>query len=131
MGLDSGAPKPKRPNARNSLQQGFPKNAPRVLVYDALADFNRNFEQMLQDLARLATLNLFTERWQRRAFEACRATLEEARVWANFELIEVLHQREEREWVRFARIRQRAEKQSTPDDVLLPQPNAGKSMRRK
>jgi hypothetical protein len=53
------------------------------------------------------------------------------RAWANFEVIEVLHQREEREWVRFARIRQRAEKQSAPDDVLPAQPNTGNSRRRK
>jgi hypothetical protein len=31
----------------------------------------------------------------------------ETRAWTNFEVIEVLHQREEREWVRFGRIRQR------------------------
>jgi len=124
--------KSKRPSTKKSLQQGFPKNAPKVLVYEALAGFNRNFEQVLLDLDRLATLDLFTERWQRRAFKACRATLEEMRAWANFELIEVLHQREEKEWVRFARIRKRAEKQSAPDDVLLtPQPNTGKSLRRK
>ena len=97
-----------------------------------LSGFNRNFEQVLKDLERLETLDLFPHRWQRRAFKACRATLEETRAWANFELIEVLYQREEREWVRFARLRQRAEKQSAPDDVLLPaRPNTGKSRRRK
>jgi hypothetical protein len=96
------------------------------------AGCNRNFEQALQDLERLATLDLFTDRWQRRAFKACRATMEETRAWTNFEVIEVIHQREEREWVRFARIRQKAEKQSTPDDVSPPrQQNAGKSLRRK
>ena len=83
--------KPKRLNTKNSLQQGFPKNAPKVMVYEALAGFNRNFEQVLEDLERLATLDLFTERWQRRAFKACRATLEEMRASANFEVIEVLH----------------------------------------
>jgi hypothetical protein len=126
-------PKPKKPNTKKALQQGFPKNVPRVLVYEALAGFNRSFEQVLQDLERLATLDLFTERWQRKAFKACRATLEEMRAWASFEFIEVLYQGEEREWVRFARIRRRAEKkQSVPDDVPLPhQPNTGKSLRRK
>jgi hypothetical protein len=124
--------KPKRPPTANSLHQGFPKNTPKVLVYEALAGFNRSFEQVLQELERLATLDLFPDRWQRRVFKACRATLEETRAWANFELIEVLHQREEREWVHFARIRKQAEKKSAPDDVLLPrQPNTGKSRRRK
>ena len=125
-------PKPKRPNTKNSLHQGFPKNTPKGPVYDALAGFNRNFEQVLQDLERLATLDLFPEWWRRRVFKASQATLEETRAWVNFELIEVLYQREEREWVHFARLRKRAEKQSAPDDVLLPrQPNTGKSRRRK
>jgi len=124
--------KPKRPNTKDSLPQGSPKNAPKVLAYEALAGFNRNFEQVLEDLERRATLDLFSERWQRRAFKACRATLQETRAWANFELIEALYQREEKEWVRFARIRKRAEKRFAPDDVLLPpQLNAGKSLRRK
>jgi hypothetical protein len=124
-------PKPKRPNTKKSLQQGFPKKAPRVLIYEALAGFNRSFEQALQDLEELATL-LFTDRWQRKAFKACRPSLEEMRAWANFEVIELLHQREERDWVRFARIRQRAEKQSAPDDVVIPlSPHTGKSLRRK
>jgi hypothetical protein len=124
--------KPKRLNTKNSPHEGFPKNAPKVLVYQALAGFNRSFEQVLEDLERLATLDLFPDRWQRRAFKACRATLEEMRAWANFELIEVLYQREEREWVRFARLRQRAEKQPAPNDVVLPpEPNSRKSWRRK
>jgi hypothetical protein len=127
-----GVHKPKRTYAKDSLRQGFPKNAPKALVYEALAGFNRNFELVLKDLERLATFDLFPAQWQRRVFRLCRATLEEARAWANFELLEVLYQKEEREWVRFACIRQRAEKQSAPDDALLPpQPKKGKSRRRK
>jgi hypothetical protein len=106
--------KPKRPHTRNSLRQGFPKKTPKVLVYEAVAGFNRNFQLVLKDLERLATFDLFPAPWQRRVFKLCRAALEEARAWANFELLEVLYQKEEREWVRFARIRQRAEKRSAP-----------------
>jgi hypothetical protein len=95
--------KPKRPHTKKFLHQSFPKNAPKVMVYEALAGFNRNFEQVLLDLERLATWDLFVERWQRRAFKACRATLEEMRASANFEVIEVLHQTEERDWTRLAR----------------------------
>jgi hypothetical protein len=125
-------PKPKSPNTRKSLPQGFPKNAPKALAYEAFAGFNRNFEQVLQDLERLATL-VITERWQSRSIKACRATLEEMRAWANFEIVEVLHQREERDWVRFARIRQRAEKSSgTPADVsVTAKSSVRKSPRRK
>jgi hypothetical protein len=87
---------------------------------------------VLADLDRLEAQRLLPRRWQRKFLKAWRATLEETRAWANFEVVEVLHQREEREWVRFARIRQRAEKQSGPaDDVLLPsKPRLRKSRRR-
>jgi hypothetical protein len=113
--------KPKRPNTKNSLQQGFPKNAPKVLVYEALAGFNRNFEQVLLDLQRLATLDLFTEQWQRRAFKACRATLDETRAWVNFEVVEILHQREEHDWTRLGRRRRRLENlPASSDDVSVP-----------
>jgi hypothetical protein len=103
------------------MRAALPENTPKVLVYEALAGFNRNFEQVLQDLERLATLDLFTHRWQRRAFKAWRATLEETRAWANFEVIEVLHQTEEREWTRFGRRRRRLEELSaSSDDVSVP-----------
>jgi hypothetical protein len=51
------------------------------------------------------------------------------RAWTNFELLEILYQIEERDWVHFARIRQRAEKPSErPDDVVLPaEPRTRKS----
>jgi hypothetical protein len=112
--------KAKRKNTHNSRPAGFPKNA-KVQAYEALATFNRDFEQVLADLEQLGALGLLPERWERQFLKLCRATLEETRAWTNFELVEVLHHREEREWVRFARIRQRAEKQSEPPgDVLLP-----------
>jgi hypothetical protein len=90
-----------------------------VLVYEVLAGFNRSFEQVLLDLERLATLDLFTERWQRSAYKTCRATLEETRAWANFEVIEVLHQTEQREWTRLGRRRRRLENLCS-DDVSVP-----------
>lgn len=110
------------------MRAAFPENPPKTLVYDALANWNRDFEQVLDDLQRLEALRLFRRRWQRKFLKEWRATLEETRAWANFEVIEVLHQTEEREWVWFARIRQLAERQSAPDDALPPpQPNTGKS----
>ena len=75
-----------------------------------LAALNRDFEQVLLDLERVGALGLFPDRGQRKFLPACRVTLEETRAWVNFELVEMLHEREEREWVRFARLRQRAEK---------------------
>jgi hypothetical protein len=119
-------------NSKDSMRAAFPENPPKTPVYEALATLNRDFEQVLDDLQRLEALRLFPRRWQRKFLKEWRATLEETRSWANFEVIEMLYQREEREWVRFARIRQRAEKQSAPDDELLrPKPDTGESPRRK
>jgi hypothetical protein len=100
---------------------GLSKNTPKVLIYEALAVLNRHFEDVLLDLKGLAALGIFPNRWQRQFLKACRATLEEARAWANFELVEILHQMEERDWVAFARIRQRRENAGEDSgDVLLP-----------
>jgi len=119
-------------NAKNSPHAAIPKNVPKAQAYDALAALNRDFEQVLGDLDRLEALRLLPRRWQRKFLKTWRATVEETRAWANFEVVEVLHQIEEREWVRLARIRQRAEKQSEPaDDVALPpKPRLRKSRRR-
>ena len=76
---------------------------------------------MLWDLERLRALGLFPDRLQRRFLKACRVTVEETRAWANFELVEMLHAREERDWARFGRLRQRREKAlEDASDVVLP-----------
>jgi hypothetical protein len=105
----------------------------KTLIYDALAALNRDFEQVLGDLQRLEALRLFPRRWQRKVLKAWRANLEETRAWANFEVIEILHQREEREWARFGRIRQKSEKPFEHSaDVSVPaKSSARKSPRRK
>ena len=116
-----------------SATDAFPPNASKVLVYDALAILNRDFEQVLADLERLEGLRLFPRRWQREFLKVWRATLEETRAWVNFDVVEVLHHREEREWARFGRIRQRSEKPSEPRAELLAPAKSGgrKSQRRK
>jgi hypothetical protein len=71
-------------------------------------------------LERLEALRLFPRRWQHRFLKAWRATLEETRAWANFEVIEVLHQTEEREWTRFGRRGRRLDELSaSSDDVSV------------
>jgi hypothetical protein len=113
--------KPKKQNSRNSRLAAFPQNVPKVLVFDALATLNRDFEQVLADLERLEGLRLFPLRWQCNVLKAWRAALEETRASVNFEVVEILHQREERDWVGFSRIRQRLEKPSEPPaDRLIP-----------
>jgi hypothetical protein len=116
----------KRQNSKNSPHGGVPQNAPKVLVYEALATLNRDFEQVLCDLERLEELRVFPHRWQRRFLKTWRTTLEETRAWANFEVVEVLHQREEREWTSFGRIRQRSEKSAAPSDMLPPTKSRGR-----
>jgi hypothetical protein len=109
----------------------FPQNAPHVLAYDAIAALNRDFEQVLGDLERLEGLRLFPHHWQREFLKVWRATLEETRAWVSFEVVEILHQREEREWTRFGRIRQRSEE---PSESTVPVPTKSRvpqSQRRK
>jgi hypothetical protein len=121
MKLSCGVPKSKRQNSKNSVRAALPENPPKTMVYDALAVLNRDFDQVLGDLQRLEALCLFPLRWQRKFLQVWRTTLEETRAWANFEVIEVLHQREEQEWASFGRIRQRSEKPSaSPADVSVP-----------
>jgi hypothetical protein len=123
----------KRQNSNNARQEGSAKNASKVLIYDALATLNRDFEQMLDNLERLEELRLFPHRWQRKFLKTWRATLEETRAWANFEVVEILHQREERDWADFGRIRQRSERPSElpAGELIPPKPSGRKSPRRK
>ena len=99
-----------RDHKNDSTPARIAKDPPKPLVYEALATLNRHFEQVLWDLEQLRALGLFPDRLQRKFLKACRATLEETRAWANFELVEILHQREERDWFRFGRLRQQGEK---------------------
>ena len=124
--------KPKRQRSKNSGQGSSSRKAPKVLVYEALATLNRDFEQVLCDLERLEELRVFPHRWQRKFLKTWRATLEETRAWANFEVVEILHQREEREWVSFGRLRQRSETSSEPPaDMAVPTKSGGRKSRRR
>lgn len=122
--------KTKRQKPQSSMHS-FPQNAPKVLVYDAIAALNPDFQQVLCDLERLERLGLFPRRWQRKFLRTWRATLEETRAWISFEVVEILHQREEREWARLGRIRQRAEKPPEPPALRPTKSSAPGSQRRK
>ena len=46
--------------------------------------------------------------------------IEETRSWANFEVAEVMHSREQNDWARYGRLRERWEKRyQDPNDVLI------------
>jgi hypothetical protein len=82
------------------------------------------------DLERLEALRLLPRRWQRKFLKAWRITFEETYAWINFEVVEVLHTREEREWVHFGRIRQRSETSDPAADRLVNKSSVRKSQRR-
>jgi hypothetical protein len=98
-----GGAKSKKRNSKNSIPAAVSENPLKTLVYDALATLNRDFEQVLEDLQRLEALRVFPRRWQRKFLKSWRATLAETRAWVSFEVVEVLHQTEEREWTRLGR----------------------------
>jgi len=114
--------KTKRQKSRDSTHV-FPKKLPKALFYDALAALHRDFEQVLRDLERLEELRLFRHRWQREFLKVWRATLEETRAWVSFEVLEILHPKEEREWTRFGRMRQQV---GEPSESAVPVPTKGR-----
>jgi hypothetical protein len=90
------------------------------VAYEALFALNQHFEQVLHNLDRLRGLGLFDARFRRESLEVCQATVEETRAWVNFESIEALCDREERDRARFGRIRDQGEKKlEDPQDALI------------
>ena len=87
----------------------------KLRVYEALHALNQGFEQVLTDLGRLEELGFRGE-----LLREFRVVVEETRAWANFELIETMQDREERDWARFGRLRYQQEKKlRDPHDVLI------------
>ena len=123
----------KRLNSKTPTHVAPSENPPKTQVYEALATLNRDFDQVLGALQGLEAMRVFPLRWQRKVVKTWRATLEETRAWANFDVIDVLHEREEREWARFGVIRRRSENPSEPPaDVSGPATSSvRKSLRRK
>jgi hypothetical protein len=77
------------------------KPVERLAVYENIHALNRDFEQVLADLARLQELGVF----QRDRFTVFRLIVQETRAWANVAVVEVLKQREEDDWVNFGQMR--------------------------
>src|ERR1700682_965625 len=73
----------------------------RLSVYENLHALNRDFEQVLADLARLQELGVF----RRDRFTIFRLIVQETRAWANVEVVRVLQQREEDDCVNFGQLR--------------------------
>jgi ABC-type uncharacterized transport system ATPase subunit len=77
---------------------------------------NRDFGQVLADLAKLQELGVF----QHDRGSILRVVVQETRAWANMELAELLQMREQDDRAWFGRLHRRWEKTlEDPNDVLL------------
>src|SRR5258707_3771778 len=92
------------------------KPVDRLPVYETLHFLNQDFQQVLNDIARLQELGVF----QRDLGHIISVVVKETRAWANFELAEILQQREQDDWTHFGRLHNRWEKKlRDPNDVLI------------
>ncbi len=88
----------------------------KLRVYEYLHLLNQNFQQALGILQRLERCPGL----RRDFLRSFQVMVEEIRAEANFELTDRIHQREEREWYRFGKLRRRWEKHfEDPNDVYI------------
>jgi hypothetical protein len=93
----------------------LPKPVERLPVYENLYALNRDFGQVLADLARLQELGVF----QHDRFNIFRIMVQETRAWVNMVVAELLQMREEDDLGWFGRLHRRWEKKrEDPNDVL-------------
>ena len=91
------------------------KPVERLAVYENLHALNRDFGQVLADLARLQELGVF----QHDRGSILRVVIQETRAWVNMELAELLQMREQDDRAWFGRLHRRWEKTlEDPNDVL-------------
>ena len=101
--------------AVSKMARRLPKPVERLPVYENLHALNRDFGQVLADLAKLQELGVF----QHDRFNIFRIMVQETRAWANMELAELLQMREEDDLGWFGRLHRRWEKKrEDPNDVL-------------
>ena len=81
-----------------------------MTAFDALANLNQHFQQIHECLAQLEESGVFRGKFARRSIAICRATLNETCAWINFEVLEKLHGRAERDLARYGRVRHQLEK---------------------
>jgi hypothetical protein len=81
------------------------KNSP--LPYESLCTIGRGFEQILLEFEHLGQLDWFR---QHAPMKSVALAVREVRAWTLSEILDVLHQREENEWMRLGRLRIAREK---------------------
>jgi hypothetical protein len=69
-------------------------------IYESLSTINRSFEQILQELARLDQLDWFRGR---PPMKSVALAVREMRAWTMSEILDVLHEKEEGQWMRLGR----------------------------
>jgi hypothetical protein len=93
----------------------LPKPVERLAVYENLHALNRDFGQVLADLAKLQELGAF----QHDRGTIISVVVKETRAWANMELAELLQMQEQDDHAWFGRLHRRWEKTwEDPNDVL-------------
>src|SRR5258708_24860013 len=94
----------------------LPKPVERLAVYENIHALNRDFGEVLADLAKLQELGVF----QRDLGSIIGVVVKETRAWANMELVELLQMREQDDWAYFGRLHRRWDKKwEDPNDILL------------
>ena len=71
-------------------------------VYESLGTIDRSFEQIRHELERLQQFDWFRGR---APMKAVGLSVRETQAWTMSEILDVLHEREERKWMRLGRIR--------------------------
>src|SRR5258708_28802025 len=92
--------------AVSRMARRLPKPVERLPVYENLHALNRDFGQVLADLAKLQELGVF----QHDRGNIISVVVKETRAWANLELVELLQMEEEDAWAYFGRLHRRGEK---------------------
>src|SRR6267378_8523230 len=94
----------------------LPKPVERLAVYENIHALNRDFGQVLADLAKLQELGVF----QRDIGTIISVVVKETRAWANMVVAELLQMREEDDRGWFGQLHRRWEKKrEDPNDALL------------
>lgn len=74
--------------------------------YESLNQINRGFEQIRQELDRIQQHPLFRKR---APIQPVVLAVKETHAWVMFEILEILREHEEGEWIRLGRVRNRQE----------------------
>ena len=95
---------------KKTSSTGDKSSGDNLAIYENLFALNQSFDEILDRVNRLHNWGLFRNQFQRQSIAICGATLRESRAWLNFEILQILENREERALAYFGRIRRDLEK---------------------